>query len=214
MLNRLHLRIISGIAKGLQLRTPPGNGQLIRPTSDRNREALFSIIHNQVPESLVLDLFAGTGALGIEAMSRGARAVTFIDRSPIAIKLIKKNITSFLKSYQNSIDFYEDALKGVEENVPPFKVIQRDLRKGLHFLLNKQENESFRFDLIFIDPPYLKGLTRQALDQIDKGGFLSPDGLLIAEEHSKEKLPEMFHSLRLTDRRQYSDTTFWLYKKI
>ncbi len=208
------MRIISGLAKGLKLSPPPGGGQIIRPTSDRSREALFSIIHNRIPGALVLDLYAGTGALGLEAMSRGAKGVTFIDKRPLAIKLIKKNINNFLKTFSSESISTAQPFANDKAGFPtPIKVFQRDLRRGLSFLKQNSIEKSPPYDLIFFDPPYSKGLSRQTLLHLDKGGFLSEYGLLIGEEHTKEQLPEELSTLHLVDKRQYGDTTFWLYER-
>jgi 16S rRNA (guanine966-N2)-methyltransferase len=206
------LRIISGYARGLKLESP--QGQAIRPTSDRAREALFSIINHRIQDALVLDLFAGTGALGIEALSRGARHSTFVDNSPKAIILIKKNLQLFQRTL--ALDPVKPPLS---ERISshffrqPASVIKYDLRKESFFA--KKERKEFLpfFDLIFLDPPYTKGLSLQILTYLDKSDFLTEQGLLIAEERSEVELPDSFSTLTVVDRRKYGDTGFWFYKK-
>ncbi len=208
------MRIISGVAKGLKLSSPSASSQLIRPTSDRSREALFNIIHSRIQGALVLDLFAGTGALGLEAMSRGAHAVTFVDISPVAMKLIKKNIKNFLKSYPTQDNSSTETTNlEARGNIKPFVVIKKDIRRGVHFLVTKANFTPNEYDIIFLDPPYSKGICKQTLFHLDKHVFLTHHGLLIAEENSKEKLPELLDNLKLIDRRQYGDTAFWLYEQ-
>src|SRR5210317_1413655 len=119
----------------------------IRPTSDRAREALFNIIGEEIRDAVVLDLFAGTGALGLEALSRSARRAVFVDSSSQAVRLINKNI--------DLCGFSDRTL-----------VLKRDLSKGLYFL-EKQLPES-EFSIIFVDPPYRKGLGAIMLDEIEK----------------------------------------------
>ncbi|MDR3629237.1 MAG: RsmD family RNA methyltransferase [Desulfocapsaceae bacterium] len=204
------MRIISGHARGLKLKAP--HGQAIRPTSDRAKEALFSIIGYQVREAFVLDLFAGTGALGLEALSRGARHVTFVDKSPDALMLIKMNIALFQKS------IFPDSSR-----VPPLKdqhysrcklpvsLCNCDLTRDDFF--NKRERIASQpfFDLIFLDPPYEKGLCFQTLTYIDKCTILAENGLIIAEDRAEVLLPDTFDTLRLVNRRRYGDAGFWFY---
>jgi 16S rRNA (guanine966-N2)-methyltransferase len=207
------LRIISGFARGLKLKSP--HGQAIRPTSDRAREALFNIIGNKIQDSLVLDLFAGTGAFGIEALSRGARQVVFVDNSMDSLKLIKKNLQ--LLPVTQEADTQRPALP---DKVPsyahriPSTIIKNDLCNPGFYINNRRKDLPQNFDLIFLDPPYAKGLSLQSLTYLDKSGFLAELGLLIAEDRSEVKLPESFTTLTMFDKRRYGDTTFWFYKNL
>ena len=206
------MRIISGYARGLRLKSP--QGQAIRPTSDRAREALFNIINHRIQDALVLDLFAGTGALGLEALSRGARHSTFVDNNPDTIILIKKN----LQLLQKNLDL-DLVIHSFPERVPllsfrqPASVIKYDLRRESFFINNEWGNSLPFFDLIFLDPPYAKGLSLQILTYLDKSDFLAEQGLLIAEERSDVTLPDSFSTLTMVDKRKYGDTGFWFYKK-
>ena len=194
------LRIISGIAKGIKLATPPGKSQSIRPTSDRSREALFSILGKKVAHSRILDLFSGTGALGLEALSRGGESAIFVDNSPTALNLLKTNIQIFSNSLV------------AEGDLPITKIVRCDLSRGLGPLAKYLEGETTLFDIIFLDPPYDKGLSLQTLNQLDNDCYLAEDGIIIAEERSKIQLPERFKNLKLIDNRKYGETGFWFYK--
>jgi len=167
-------------------------GRPIRPTSDRAREALFNIIGREIRNAYVLDLFAGTGALGLEALSRSASQAVFVDHSSQAVRLIEKNI--------NLCGFSDRSF-----------VAKRDLSKGLHFL-EKLLPEA-EFSIIFVDAPYRKGLAEAMLFEINKMNFLSDKGLVVIEEDALEELPAGLDELQLVDRRRYGDTGFWLYRR-
>lgn len=190
------MRIISGHARGRKLLTP-GNSKLIRPTSDRAREALFSIIGDHIYAARVLDLYAGTGALGIEALSRGAEQTVFVDKHRTALDLIWENCKLCLEVFKETL--HKKAI-----------IIKHDLSRGLSL---HQGNTSLAdpFDIVFLDPPYGKGLTEQTLKALDKSPFLLPTTRIVAEEFSGENLPESFSRLRLTDKRKYGETGFWFY---
>jgi len=189
------LRIISGIQKGRKLFSPPLHEKSIRPTSDRAREALFSILGDAVQNAKVLDLFAGTGALGLEAFSRNADFVVFVDNGRLALDLIKKNILLCLSGYTGTCEL---------------RVIQHDLNKGLPLKKLPPETSS-GFDLIFADPPYAKNVSLSVLDSINKSNLLTENGMLILEERSDIALPSQLSQLRLIDKRVYGECAFWLY---
>ena len=205
------MRIISGYARGLRLKSP--QGQAIRPTSDRAREALFNIIGHRIQEASVLDLFAGTGALGLEALSRGARHVTFVDNNPDALVLINKNLQNFPKTL--TIGPVKPAPSERTSSEPfrqPVSVIRYDLRKGSFYQNTHRQNSLPCFDLIFLDPPYTKGLSLQTLTYLDQSGFLTEHGLLIAEDRSETELPDTLNTLTIADKRIYGQTGFWFYQ--
>lgn len=187
------VRIISGWARGKKLFTPPGRDIAIRPTADRAKEALFSIIGTRTVKSRVLDLYAGTGALGLEALSRGAASVAFVDLTQQAIDLIAKNIR----------------ICGPQED-RPINIIKHDLRKGLPEELVKCAAKQ-QFNLIFLDPPYSQGLSLKTLEFLACSPFLASDTLIIVEERRNEHLPERPRPFVLIDQRNYGDTGFWLY---
>ena len=137
------MRIITGKARGLKLTTPKNMD--VRPTSDRVKESLFNIIGTKIVGTRVLDLFAGTGNLGLEAWSRGAEKVVFIDESQASLQLVRSNIT-----------------KAKAENET--KVLKGNAVKVIADLAARGE----RFDFIFCDPPYNKGLPAQIIEQVAK----------------------------------------------
>ena len=189
------MRIIAGTLRGRRLLTP-GSGKhnpVIRPTADRAREALFSIIGRRIDGAGVVDLFAGTGAFGLEALSRGALSVLFVDNQVGALTLIHNNV--------EQCGFSDRSL-----------VVKRDLTKGLSFLDKLAPAQGF--SLVFLDPPYGQGLALDCLHEIAAGVRLSKDNaLVIAEESAKETLPDTVGSLSLNDKRHYGDTGFWFYER-
>ncbi|MBQ7896003.1 MAG: 16S rRNA (guanine(966)-N(2))-methyltransferase RsmD [Oscillospiraceae bacterium] len=154
------MRVITGTARGRKLSTPTNYD--IRPTTDNVKESIFNIIQFDIEGRKVLDLFAGTGQLGIECLSRGAESVTFVDENKEAIRIIKEN----LKNCQ---------LKGT--------VIQGD---AVSFLRN-----CGKFDLIFIDPPYDSKLYEPVLELINSVDILSDGGIIVCEARKEKLLPEM-----------------------
>ncbi len=191
------------MAKGVRLLSPPSRQQAnqeIRPTSDRGREALFSILQPYLPKALVLDLFAGTGALGLEALSRGAAAAIFIDHNPVALKILQKNIMHCLQYF------------------PPQAAI-RTLRLTLpasmkHHLPEKMSREDFDgFHVVFADPPYGTGLAEKTARTVAMQQLLAADGVLVAEERRTAALPRNIDSLQLQDRRVYGEVAFHFYQE-
>jgi 16S rRNA (guanine(966)-N(2))-methyltransferase RsmD len=161
----------------------------IRPSSDKLRESIFNIIGQDISGIKVLDLFAGTGSLGIEALSRGAEAALFVDKSRQSISLIKKNLK--LADYESS---------GF--------ILKWDLIKGLpikHPLFKKKMN------LVFIDPPYGKGYLPPILEQLSTLDVLSPHSIVVAESSKNDKIPHDFGRLELFDTRNYGETKLNIY---
>ncbi|MBL4902353.1 MAG: 16S rRNA (guanine(966)-N(2))-methyltransferase RsmD [Desulfocapsa sp.] len=191
------MRIIGGLARGRKLKTP-GRSNSIRPTTDRAREALFSIIGSMIHSARVLDLFAGTGALGLEAFSRGAKQVVFVEKESKAIHVINHNCALCTKGIK---DIQGDELI----------VIQHDLCRGVNFK-HPMFADSPCFDIIFLDPPYNKNLAEKSLSFLDTSNFITASTLIIAEESSANTLPDSYLRLKLADQRRYGDTGFWFYK--
>jgi 16S rRNA (guanine966-N2)-methyltransferase len=182
------MRIISGSAKGKKL--AGFSGSQIRPTSDRVREALFNILANQLGsfvDKAVLDLFAGTGALGLEAASRGARIAIMVDRGSQAAHLVEANAKACR----------------IQEKV---RFLRGDVLKKLPELTGYGP-----FDLIFLDPPYGMNLAETALTSIADLGLLAEGGIVCAEVSSRDDLPEMAGSLSCILRRRYGSTSIVLY---
>jgi len=191
------VRIISGSARGRKLCPPPLHDRSIRPTSDRAREALFNILGNRVEGARVLDLFAGTGAFGLEALSRDARLVVFVDHSPLSLKLIRKNIQLCRKGFSGEC---------------AVQVIKHDLTRNLP--ISKLTRESLSgFDLIFVDPPYSKNISLSVLDFLNKSSLLTASGLLVVEERHNVELPLEFSTFQCSDKRTYGETAFYFYQR-
>ena len=160
------MRIIAGEARGRRIEAP--EGLETRPTLDRVRENLFNMLQNRVRDARVLDLFAGSGALSLEALSRGAAAAVLTDISARAHRVEKKNV--------ETLGFGDRA-----------RVIQCDWHRAVSLL----REEDARFDLIFLDPPYDSGLVEKALDQIIAFDILREGGIIICETRSNVVLPEV-----------------------
>jgi 16S rRNA (guanine966-N2)-methyltransferase len=186
------MRIISGSAKGRKLFSPISGSKAIRPTSDRAREALFNIIGIRVKECSVLDLFAGTGAFGCEALSRGAAKATFVDNSRVALGLVDKNIALIPGGAEKST------------------MIKSDLSKGISAACLSRLGDN-RFDLVFADPPYLTDLSLEILSSLDNSAVFSSDPLVIIEERKIFEPPARLGRLSLSDMRNYGESSFYFY---
>ena len=164
------MRIIAGTARGLKLKTP--RGMSTRPTADRIKESLFNMLTCMLDfnERRVLDLFAGSGALGLESMSRGAASAVFIDKS--------------------STDCIIDNAR--RARFDRIEVIRADVFRALDRLTDRQ------FDLIFVDPPYRMGLAQRTMDLAIEKSLLSSDGLMIVEIGADEKISSTLESIRRT----------------
>ncbi|OGW75600.1 MAG: 16S rRNA (guanine(966)-N(2))-methyltransferase RsmD [Omnitrophica bacterium RBG_13_46_9] len=183
------MRIIGGEYRGRIIKMP--RDVAVRPTQDRVREAIFNIIREKVPDSEVLDLYAGSGAFGIEAFSRGAKIVIFVDNNTKCINTIKSNISLLGRSDDFSQLFKMDGVKSI----------------------SKLEKTGRKFDIIFMDPPYGKSLAKNSLIKIDACDILSPHGLIIAEHFKKDPLPERLINLILVRQRKYGDTVISFYNR-
>ena len=192
------MRVISGFAKGKRLQAPPPRQQKwqeIRPTTDRAREALFSIIGSCVAGASVLDLFAGTGAMGLEAFSRGSNAILFLDKNPSAIALLKQNILSCIPAVPH-------------ESI--IRVLQQDIRKDLDTC--ELPEELHRFDLIIADPPYDSGLSSYTIKAVYEQNLLKKGGVLVIEERSTTPLPTTDTGFHLIEKRIYGEVAFHLFE--
>ena len=186
------MRVIAGKYKGRKLNSPDNYD--IRPTTDKAKEALFSILTNEIYGSRVLDLFAGTGSLGIEALSRGAEYCVFADSSRESIRLIKSNLEHCK----------------VEEDT---KVTAGDFRKTLMNLSSRVEDGlEEKFDIILLDPPYNKNILPEAIELISGGGILADDGVIIAEHRKEEELPDEIGSFTKEKERRYGIVKLSIYR--
>jgi 16S rRNA (guanine966-N2)-methyltransferase len=175
------MRIISGTSKGRRLTTQ--KGQALRPTSDRVKQSVFNILGNEVEGKTVLDLFAGTGNLGIEALSRGAKKALFVEKRRQALRLIQKNL-------------FQCGMKDRSEILP------KDVRRAISVLHQRGES----FDLIIMDPPYEKGLIQQTLMKLQSHPIHHRDSILIIEHDRREPLPKTVEGWNLIRQREMGDT--------
>ena len=184
------MRIITGKARGLHLNVPKNYD--VRPTADRVKESLFNIIGSKVVGAAVLDLFAGSGNLGLESWSRGARFVQFVDNSRVSLKLTESNI----QKCRAEADC---------------KVLKYDAEAAVD-LLYKQGH---RFNLIFVDPPYNKGWVQKVLAKLAKSPLLAENGWLVTEHSAHDDIagavPEGYEIFRS---QQYGETVLSFLKKI
>ena len=179
------MRVITGSARGCRLKEL--EGMETRPTTDRVKEGLFNIIQFDIEGRKVLDLFAGTGQLGIECLRRGAASAVFVDRRPDAVKLIRENLKATRLSDKA-------------------RVVSGD---SMEFLKSLRES----FDLIFLDPPYEAGLLEPAIAHIAKFVILSPHGIIVAEHPVGMALPALAAPYRLHRTYRYGKIALSLYRR-
>lgn len=167
------MRVISGIAKGKKLESLSEKN--LRPTTDRVKEAIFSVIQFEIEGRCFLDLFSGSGQMAIEALSRGASFATLVDHSPKSIKIIKNNLQK--SEFENESEIfnldYENFLK-----------------------INQKT-----FDIVFLDPPYKKGILQKALEEVVK--ITNENGVIICESSEEELLPEKIDNFYLSKNFKY-----------
>lgn len=177
------MRVISGIRRGHKLHE--FSGKDVRPTTDRVKESIFNLIQSYVPSARVLDMFAGSGALSFEAISRGASFAVLVDSDKRSVELIKKNIDE-LK--------FHDMCKVMEESCFSFA-----------------ENCTDKFDIIFLDPPYNKGFIEPALSTIVKNKLLSENGIIVLESDSTDFKSE-FKDIEMIKQKRYGRTFITIYE--
>lgn len=180
------MRVISGSAKGRRLKSLPGPGT--RPITDRVKTALFDILGPAVAGARVLDLFAGTGSVGIEALSRGAAEAVFVEKDPRAIRVLRENLQG----------------TGLADRA---RVVRADV---FAFLRSEPPHP---FDLIYIAPPQYRGWWRRTLELLDeRPGWLAPEGTAVVQIHPREFEEVPLRHLRLADRRDYGSTHLLFYR--
>ncbi|HEB12840.1 MAG TPA: 16S rRNA (guanine(966)-N(2))-methyltransferase RsmD [Actinobacteria bacterium] len=182
------MRVISGTAKGRRLSAP--KGQKVRPTADRVKESLFNILGNRVTGAKVLDLYAGTGALGIEALSRGAASAFIVDNDVMSVEIINRNLVA-TKLEQSATVWRQSSLHALDR------------------LMHEKE----AFDLIFLDPPYRINKSELEVVMGKAAECLSMRGLMILEHQSGLLALEMIENLNSVDERRYGDTVLSLFEK-
>lgn len=180
------MRVISGKLRGLTLKTIDNDST--RPTRDMVREALFSILMSQVPECSFLDLFAGSGAIGIEALSRGASSCVMIDLNPECIKIINDNIEK----------------AKLKEKTEVYRI---DYKKAI----NKLKEESF--DIIYVDPPYHKEMGIDAINRISEKNILKDDGVIILETDTNEFVPDEIGRYEKFNYKRYGRNILSLFRR-
>lgn len=179
------MRVITGEYRGRKLETPAGYD--IRPTSDKVKESIFNLLMGCIDDSVFCDLFAGTGSLGIEALSRGAERCYFCDKSRESIGIIKRNVQH---------------CHAEEKSV----ILQGDFTKGLSRINEK-------VDVFFIDPPYGDSLYEKCLEMIENLDLLAVNGIIIAEHDSQDQISEKVGGFVRVRRRRYGKTTVSIYRK-
>ncbi len=177
------MRVITGIARGKNLKTLDGND--VRPTSQKVKEAVFSAIQFDIEGRRVLDLFAGSGQLGIEALSRGARSAVFVDNSNASIKIIKQNIESV---------GFEEVSRVYTSDYASFTAMSRDT-----------------FDIVFLDPPYSKGLLLPALKAVLP--LMSDYGIIVCEYPPEVEVPESIGGFEIAKTYRYGKINVSVYRK-
>lgn len=177
------MRVITGSARGRRLDTLAGN-DVTRPTTECVKEALFSMIQFEIEDKKILDLFAGSGQLGIEALSRGARYCVFVESNRNAKEVLQNNISK-CGFDNNSQIVFSDALS----------------------YLSRKEN----FDVVLLDPPYKQGYIEKCMKSLENS--LSEDGIVVCETSKEEVLPQSFGTLKMDRERFYGKTKLTLYRK-
>ncbi len=178
------MRVITGTAKGRKLKSPP---ETTRPITDRVKENLFNILGTDVIEANVLDLFAGAGSVGIEALSRGARRATFVEFNTEALHVLGENLR---------LTKLADRAKVVREDV--FKFLRRA--------------PSELYDMVYVAPPQYKEFWIETMELLDKQEFLTPAGVVVVQIHPKEYQELELQSYELADQRKYGSTMLCFYE--
>jgi 16S rRNA (guanine966-N2)-methyltransferase len=182
------VRVIAGRWKGQRLDTP--SGRAVRPTADQVRTALMDTLAPWLPDARFLDLFAGAGGVGIEALSRGAAEAVFVEIDPIALAPLRGNLKRL----------------GAGARA---RVLRREVMHALEALRAAGE----RFGLVFLDPPYGSALAAETLKRLADGALLEPDGVVVAQHLTKEPLPDRFGVLERWKARRFGETTLTFFRR-
>ncbi|NQT32502.1 MAG: 16S rRNA (guanine(966)-N(2))-methyltransferase RsmD [Candidatus Omnitrophica bacterium] len=182
------MRIIAGIHRGRKIKGPPS--ELARPTKDRIRESVFNIIAPEVPGSTVLDIFAGSGAYGLEALSRGAKSAAFVEKDETCASVLEENV--HILALEDQVELIiKDAFDALELMGPGKK----------------------QFDLIFADPPYNINVIKKTLIMINHYDILNPTGLLIMEHSASEDIPDIEENVSILKQKTYGNIVVSIYQK-
>lgn len=183
------MRVIAGSFKGLQLK---GSSKLnIRPTKDRVKEALFNIIGHKIVGANFLDLFSGYGNIGIEAISRGANSVTFVDNNKLCVKIIKENLSILKQNNPEKNSVLCDDVINILKNIRKYK---------------------YRFDIIFMDPPYDTNLAEKSLFEVNRYDILNQAGWIVTEIPSRKNISKKINQLKQFRKEIYGNTEIVFYK--
>jgi 16S rRNA (guanine(966)-N(2))-methyltransferase RsmD len=179
------MRVTAGRFKGRQIKTVKSND--VRPTLSKIRESIFNMIQDQVSDARMLDLFAGSGIMGLELISRGGKEVVFIEKNPLIVKTLRENLKNF--DFEYSI-YLNDALKALDKLA------------------------GNKFDIIFVDPPYLLGLIPEIIQKIKNNSLLSNSGIIILEHPTKFNFDETIQSngFEIYKNKTYGDTAITMLK--
>ena len=180
------MRVVSGNLRGMKLNTI--EGETTRPTRDIVKEALFSIIQSYVPDAVVLDLFAGSGAIGIEALSRGSKEAIFVDLNPKCVAVIRENIQKAKLSE-----------------------VSRIYNTDYKMALKKLQGE--KIDIIYVDPPYHKEMGIDAIEKISEYDLLADNGLIVIETDTNEEVPEFIGKYEKFNYKRYGRNILSLYRR-
>ena len=191
------MRIIAGTKKGSKILSPLNKGKVTkkgdieatRPTLDRVKESMFNILGHRVYNSDVLDMFAGTGSLGLEALSRGAKSAVFLEK------------------FKETYDILNENIKNLE-----FKEESKSILADSFMYLEKLSEENMRFDIIFVDPPYLNEMVKSSIDLIVKYDLLKEEGVLVSKYDISEDIYLGKLGLKLKDKRKYGKTYLGFYQ--
>lgn len=183
------MRIIAGAAKGRALKAVPGKNT--RPTTDKVKEAIFSMIGPYFDGGTALDLFAGTGGLGLEAWSRGAEKVIFVDKEGISVDIIRQNVKT----------------AGADRDV---EIYRNDAERALKALAKR----GIAFSLVFLDPPYRMTAMPEVMEELAEKGMLEPEASVVIEHDAAVQYPEELKGFRLKRSAKYGDTAVTIYDYI
>ena len=182
------MRVIGGIKGSLRIKS--SKSKSLRPTMDRVRETVFNILGNRVSDAFFLDLFAGTGSVGIEALSRGAREVIFVEKEFRTAKILNENLERL----------------GFEKGGT---ILKMDFSRAIKSI----KRDGKQFDIVYIDPPYASELCEESLNLLAEYDIINKNGIVLAEHFYKNKLKEIFGELKLTRIKKIGETCISIFKK-